>query len=81
MSLHVVHCRTNYEETAAHWQLLEGVLHIMLITSTSNIAHFLSITFLPCGFFLSSSALSFFPRLISAVRDWMSAILSHMVWP
>ena len=23
----------------------------------------------------------FFPRLISAVADWMSAILVHMVWP
>jgi len=23
----------------------------------------------------------FFPRLISAVRDWMSAILLHVVWP
>jgi len=22
-----------------------------------------------------------FPRLISAVADWMSAILAHMVWP
>ena len=33
--------------------------------------------FLPCGFFY----LSFFPRLISAVADWMYAILSHMVWP
>jgi len=28
-------------------------------------------------FLLSSS---FFPRLISAVADWMSAILPHMVW-
>ena len=25
--------------------------------------------------------LSFFPRLILAVADWMSAILPHMVWP
>ena len=24
---------------------------------------------------------SFFPRLVSAVRDWMFAILPHMVWP
>ena len=24
---------------------------------------------------------SFFPCLISAVRDWMSTILPHMVWP
>jgi len=31
--------------------------------------------------FLSSSVYRFFPRLISAVGDWMSAILPHMVWP
>ena len=31
-----------------------------------------------CLFFLLSS---FFPRLISAAADWMSAILPHMVWP
>ena len=33
-------------------------------------------TFLPCDF-----SLSFFPRLISAVADWMSTILRHMVCP
>jgi len=33
-------------------------------------------------FLLSSFCLSFvFPRLISAVAYWMSAILPHMVWP
>jgi len=35
------------------------------------------IIFLPCGFFF----FLFFPRLISAVGDWMSSILAHMVWP
>jgi len=41
-----------------------------------------AIIFLPCGFFyLLSSSVFFFPRLISAVADWMSAILAHMVWP
>jgi len=25
--------------------------------------------------------LRFFPRLISAIPDWMSPILAHMVWP
>jgi len=25
--------------------------------------------------------LTFFPHLISAVGDWMSTILRHMVWP
>ena len=34
------------------------------------------IIFLPCGFFFLSS---FFPRLISAVADWMSTVLPHMV--
>jgi len=36
-----------------------------------------TIIFSCCFFFL----LSFFPRLISAVGDWMFTILSHMVWP
>jgi len=39
-----------------------------------------AIIFLPCGFCLSSFFL-FFPHLISAVGDWMSIILRHMVWP
>jgi len=34
--------------------------------------------FLPCGFFYLLSSV-FFLRLISAVADWMSAILPHMV--
>jgi len=36
------------------------------------------IIFLPCGFIFFHLS---FPRLISAVADWMSAILPHMVWP
>jgi len=31
--------------------------------------------------FLLSSSFFFFPRLISAVGDWMFTILWHMVWP
>ena len=35
-----------------------------------------------CSFYLLSSfLLLFFPRLISAVGDWMSTILLHMAWP
>jgi len=40
-----------------------------------------------CGYyifalwFLLLSIYLFFPRLISAVADWMSTILAHMVWP
>jgi len=40
-----------------------------------------AIIFLPCSFCLSSIFFLFFPRLISAVADWMSAILAYMVWP
>jgi len=36
------------------------------------------IIFSSCGFFFFYYL---FPRLISAVGDWMSAILPHMVWP
>jgi len=35
-----------------------------------------------CGHYIFALLfLSFFPRLISAVGDWMSTILPHMVWP
>ena len=44
----------------------------------SRCGHYIFIMWLLPSFFLSSS---FFPRLISAVGDWMSTILSHMVWP
>ena len=40
--------------------------------------HYIFILFL--SFFLSSFFF-FFPRLISAVGDWMFTILWHMVWP
>ena len=33
-----------------------------------------------CGLFFLLLLL-FFPRLISAAAEWMSAILPHMVWP
>jgi len=38
------------------------------------------IIFLSCGFFLLPSSFFFFPRLILAVKDWMSAILPHHTW-
>ena len=39
-----------------------------------------AIIFLPCDFYLLLSS-TFFPRLISAVGDWMSTMLPHMVSP
>jgi len=52
---------------------------ISLLWSPYNRAdHYIfALWFLSFFFFL----LSFFPRLISAVGDWMSTILPHMVWP
>jgi len=38
------------------------------------------IYFHPVSFFFFFFLLLFFPRLISAVGDWMSTILRHMVW-
>jgi len=38
-----------------------------------------TIIFSSCFFFFL--LLLFFPRLISAVEDWMFTILWHMVWP
>jgi len=37
--------------------------------------------FLPCSFFFYLSIFFIFPCLISAIADWMSAILPHMMWP
>ena len=50
-------------------------LNSQIATKTS-----FSFYILPCGFFLLLSFF-FFPRLISAIADWMSVILRHMVWP
>jgi len=36
---------------------------------------------LPLWFLLSSFSTFFFPRLFSAVADWMSTILRHTMWP
>ena len=49
-------------------------------TACSQIVAFFGTIYIMSHFhFLLSS--SFFPGLISAVADWMSTILLHMVWP
>jgi len=55
----------------------QWIIHIQLFLWPPCIAD-VDIIFLPCSLFYISS---FFPHLISAVVDWMSAILPHMVWP
>jgi len=50
-----------------------------LLWSPYHIGH--TIIFLPCGFFFFLlSFFLFFPHLISAIADWMSTILPHIVW-
>jgi len=50
---------------------------LFMVALCDRADHYIFILFL--SFFLSSSF--FFPRLISAVGDWMFTILWHMVWP
>jgi len=55
------------------------LLSSFFMSALCNMAgHYIfALWFLLLSFFL----FFFFPRLISAVGDWMSAILAHMVWP
>jgi len=72
-------------EWMAHWRHVENTIQpsvccsdAVLLLPPYGIGQ--TIIFLPYGFFYL--LLSFFPRLISAVTDWMSAILPRMrVWP
>jgi len=52
--------------------MLVLALCLVMVAICNRADHYI----LPCGFYLSFS-----PRLISAVGDWMSTILPHMVWP
>jgi len=54
---------------------------VCLLWSPYVIGQTIYYIFIPSFVILLSFFLSFFPRLISAVAEWMSAILAHMVWP
>ena len=56
---------------------LSDVSSFFMVALCSRADHYIFILFL----LSSSSSSSFFPRLISAVGDWMFTILRHMVWP
>ena len=76
LCLTVFHKLVFYPDCIAHTQ----TLWLSLLWSPYVIGQ--TIIFLPCDFFLSIYLLlSFFPRLISAVGDWISTILLHMAWP
>jgi len=46
-----------------------------MVTLLNKADHYIFILWFLLSFFF------FLPHLISAVGDWMSAILPHMVWP
>ena len=52
-------------------------LVLIMVALCNRADHYIFILFLSSFFFL----LLFFPRLISAVGDWMFTILWHTVWP
>ena len=73
-------CRTKLSRSK---QWLENIRPVTLPSLWSPYVIGQTIIFLPCDFYLSIFfyLLFFFPRLISAVGDWMSTILLHMAWP
>jgi len=52
------------------------VLYLFMAALRSRCGHYIFALW-----FLSSIFFFVIPRLISAVADWMSTILLHMVWP
>jgi len=59
----------------ALWNRADHYIFIM-VALCNRADHYIFMLFLS-----SSSFFFFFPRLISAVGDWMFTILWHMVWP
>ena len=66
--------------------LPDGIIMSIQLVNISAFLLFMAALHSRCGhyifvlWFLSSSSF-FIPRLTSAVADWMSTILLHMVWP
>jgi len=56
-----------------------STLHVIMATLWNRAGHYIFALWFLSFFFLSSFFC--FPRLISAVADWMSTILLHIVWP
>ena len=60
---------------------LRGCLKVIMVALCNRADHYIFALWFLSIFFPSSFFRLFFPRLISAVRDWMSTILLHMAWP
>ena len=67
---------SSWADSGNHAMFMYSIL--VMVTLCNRADHYIfALWFVSFFFFL----LSFFPRLISAAVDWMSAILLHMVWP
>jgi len=55
-------------------------IFLLMVALCNRADHYIFMLWFVLSFFLSFF-LFYFPRLISAAADWMSAILPHMVWP
>jgi len=65
----------NYYFIVLFYALLILFIYIIMVALCNRADHYIFILFLLLSFFF------FFPRLVSAVGDWMFTILWHMVWP
>ena len=65
-------CRQQLVDVLAHILSLHH-LTVVMVALWNRADHYVFILFL--------LSCSFFPLLISAVGDWMSTILPHMMWP
>ena len=63
----------NFSSAVAMRPVVKLLRPLVMVTLWNRADHYIFILW----FLLSS----FFRRLVSAVRDWMSAILPHLVWP
>jgi len=61
-------CASSEYATRCAWK------HIVMAALWNRVGHYIFITWFLLSFYLSSDS---FPRLISAVPDWMSTILPH----
>ena len=66
----------NVQNIHAFLRYRDFCVGIFMVALWNRADHYI---FIP--WFLLLLLLIFFPRLISAAADWMSAILPHLVWP
>ena len=74
---HTLHSYVTYWKRMMHLFFVSSSSSIIIMVALCNRAdHYIFMLW----FVLLLSFFLFFPRLISAVGDWMSTILRHMVW-